>query len=160
MKKLFTPILAALRHFLGLFHPPTIAYALKESGIGMTVTVDDSSGSGQALTNDITSINWSTPRGVQDITGLDKSGIERLLLLGDGQLSMSGVFNDDANKSLAVLKTGISSNVTRTVVIVVSGQTLTMEMVISDFAMTRAQDGSFTWTATLQLCNGTVPAWT
>jgi len=125
----------------------------------MTVTIDDSGGSGQAITNDITSINWSTPRGVQDITGLDKSGMERLLLLADGQLSISGVFNDAANMSFAVLKTMVSSNATRTVVIVISGQTLTMEMVISDLAFTRAQDGSFTWTATLQLANGTIPTW-
>lgn len=131
----------------------------KESGIGMTVTVDDSAGAGQAITNDITSISFATPRGMQDITGLDKSGIERLLLLADGTVSITGVFNDAANMSHAVFKTVPTTSVSRTVVIVHSGQTLTMEMMFSDYSLNRAQDGSLTYTATGSLSNGTAPAW-
>ena len=48
--------------------------------MGMTVTVDDHLGAGKDISNDITSMGFKTPRGVQDITGLDKSAIERLLL--------------------------------------------------------------------------------
>ena len=132
---------------------------VKESGIGMTVTIDDASSSGQALTNDITSISFSTPRGLQDVTGLDKSAIERLLLLADGNVTINGVFNDDANKSHAVFKTVPTTSVSRTVVIVHSGQTLTMECMFSDYALSRAQDGSLTWTATGSVCNGTAPTW-
>jgi hypothetical protein len=131
----------------------------KESGIGMTVTVDDHSGSGQALTNDITSITFTTPRGSQDITGLDKSAIERLLLLADGTVTINGVFDDAANLSHAVFKTVPTTSVSRTVVIVVSGQTLTMECIFTDYSMNRAQDGSLTWTATGSLSNGTAPTW-
>lgn len=131
----------------------------KESGIGMTVTVDDSAGAGQAITNDITSISFATPRGMQDITGLDKSGIERLLLLADGTVSITGVFNDAANMSHAVFKTVPTTSVSRTVVIVHSGQTLTMEMMFSDYSLNRAQDGSLTYTATGSLSNGTAPTW-
>jgi hypothetical protein len=131
----------------------------KESGIGMTVTVDNSSGSGQALTNDITSISFSTPRGLQDITGLDKSAIERLLLLADGTVTINGVFNDDSNKSHEVFKTVPTTSVSRTVVIVHSGQTLTMECMFSDYSLNRAQDGSLTWTATGSVSNGTAPTW-
>ena len=131
----------------------------KESGIGMTVTVDDSAGAGQAITNDITSISFATPRGMQDITGLDKSGIERLLLLADGTVSITGVFNDAANMSHAVFKTVPTTSVSRTVVIVHSGQTLTMEMMFSDYSLNRGQDGSLTYTATGSLSNGTAPTW-
>lgn len=133
----------------------------KENGIGMTVTVDDSGGTGRDISNDITSINFSTPRGVQDITGLDKSAIERILLLADGNVTCNGVFNDAVNKSHDVFKTvpTQTATVTRTVVIVVSGQTLTMEMVFTDYALTRGQDGSLTWSAPGVLANGTAPTW-
>jgi hypothetical protein len=37
----------------------------------------------RAIKNDITNWQMATPRGVQDITGVDKSANERLLLLAD-----------------------------------------------------------------------------
>jgi hypothetical protein len=131
----------------------------KESGIGMTVTVDNSAGSGQAITNDVTSISFTTPRGIQDITGLDKSAIERLLLLADGTVTINGVFNDASNLSHDVFKTVPTTSVSRTVVIVHSGQTMTMECMFSDYSLNRAQDGSLTWTATGSVSNGTAPTW-
>jgi hypothetical protein len=42
---------------------------------------------------------------VQDITGLDKSANERLLLLADFSISLAGVFNDASNMSHDVFKT-------------------------------------------------------
>jgi len=66
----------------------------KESGLGMSVIIDDSGGSARTISNDITTIDISTPREEQDITGLDKSAHERLLLLADFSVSISGVFND------------------------------------------------------------------
>lgn len=136
----------------------------KESGIGMTVTIDDAGGTGRAITNDITSINFSTPRGVQDITGLDKSAIERLLLLADGTVSITGVFNDATNLSHDVFKTvptqsGSGTGSTRTCVIVHSGQTMTMELVLLDYSLNRASDGSLVWTVNGSIANGTAPTW-
>lgn len=131
----------------------------KESGIGMTVTVDNSAGSGQAITNDVTSIQFSTPRGLQDVTGLDKSAVERLLLLADGNVTINGVFNDASNLSHDVFKTVPTTSVSRTVVIAHSGQTMTVEIMFSDYSLNRAQDGSLTWTATGSLANGTAPTW-
>lgn len=131
----------------------------KLSGIGMTVTVDNSSGSGKAITNDITNISFATPRGSQDITGLDKSAIERLLLLADGNVTINGVFNVDADKSHDVFKTVPTTSVARTVVIVVGGATLTMECIFTDYSLNRGADGSLVWTATGSLSNGTAPTW-
>ena len=131
----------------------------KESGMVMTVSVDDSGGVVRDISNDITSMEFSTPRGVQDITGLDKSAIERLLVLADGAVTMTGVFNDAVNKSHDVFKTVPSSSVIRTVTILVSGQTLAMEMFFSDYALSRAASGELTWTATGALGNGSVPTW-
>ena len=135
----------------------------KEAGMGMTVTVDDSGGTGRDISNDITGITIGTPSGVQDVTGLDKSGMERLLLLADGTVSINGVFNDAATTgSHTVLKnyrTILAGQVGRTVAIAVSGQTLSMEILFSDYSLNRAGDGSLTFTATGSLASGTVPAW-
>lgn len=135
----------------------------KVSGLGLSITVDDSAGSGRDISNDIVSANWKTNSGEQNITGLDKSGMERLLLQADGQLSLTGVFNSAANKSHAVFKdyrTLAASQVGRTVVIAgVSGLSLSMEMVISDYTITRGANGELTWSATLSLSDGTVPTY-
>jgi hypothetical protein len=57
------------------------------------------------ISNDITSITIDTPYGVQDITGLDKSAIERLLLRADATGTITGVFNTASSMSHATLKT-------------------------------------------------------
>lgn len=137
----------------------------KVSGLTTSVTVDDAAGAGQDLSNDILSFNVSTPRGVQDITGLDKSAVERLLLRADGTISMNGVFNSATSKSHDVFKTvptqsGTGTGSTRTVVIVYPGpKTLTMECVLTDYQLSMGADGSLTWTVPGSLANGTAPAW-
>jgi len=125
----------------------------------MTCTVDNSAGSGQAITNDITNLAFTTPRGLQDVTGLNSSGVERLLLLADGTATMNGVFNDATNMSHDVFKTVPTTSVSRTVVIVHSGQTMTMELMLTDYPLTRAADGSLTWAVPGSLANGTAPTW-
>lgn len=99
------------------------------------------------------------PRGVQDITGIDKSAIERLLLLADFSGTMNGVFDDGANLAHVVLKTVGSTTVTRAIGIVISGQTLNNECLITDYALTRAASGEFTWSAPFSLQSGTAPQW-
>lgn len=132
----------------------------KENGLGWTtLNVDDSGGNARDIRNDVTNLDWSMPRGVQDITGIDKSAIERLLLLADFSGTMNGVFNDDSNKSHDVLKTVGSTSATRTIGIVISGQTLNNECLITDYAMTRAASGEFTFSAPFSLQSGTAPTW-
>lgn len=102
----------------------------------------------------------STPRAVQDITGVDRSAIERQLLLADGSATLNGAaFNDAANMSHAVFKTVSSTSVTRTLTLGVSGQTLAMEMLATDYSLNRGADGSLTWTVPLVLQSGTAPTW-
>lgn len=133
---------------------------MKESGLGWTtLSVDDSAGAVKAIKNDITNLQFSTPRGVQDVTGIDKSAIERLLLLADFTVTLNGVFNDAADFSHAVFKTVPSTSVARTTTITVSGQTLAGELLYTDYALTRGQDGSLTWSAPGVLSDGTVPTW-
>ena len=131
----------------------------KESGLGMTVAVDDSSGSARTISNDITNLDWATPRAVQDITGIDKSANERLLLLADFSVTLSGVFNDASNQSHDVFKTVPSTSVARTTTLTISGQVLACEAFYSDYALSRGSGGELTWTAPGALSGGAVPTW-
>ncbi len=131
----------------------------KEVGFAMTVALDDAAVAAKSIENDITSLNFSTPRGVQDITGVDASGVERLLLLSDFQATLNGVFNTTADKSHDVLKTVSSTSVTRTLTIVINSKTLAVETIVSDYALSRAQTGELTWTAPIALNATAVPAW-
>lgn len=134
----------------------------KESGLGMTVTVDDSAGSGQAISNDVTDLSWTMPSEVQDTTGVNSSGMERLYLRADLQITLNGVFNDAANLSFAVFKnyrTLAASEVGRTTAIAISGNTLSDEILYNDFSVNRAQNGEFRWSAPGSLSDGGVPAW-
>lgn len=137
----------------------------KENGLGFTgLSVDDSGGTLRDIRNDITNLQWSTPRAVQDVTGIDKSAMERILNLADMSVTLNGVFNDDSNKSHDVFKTVPSTSVAREITLNVSGQILgttpTVTLLFSDYALTRGDDGSLTWSAPGVLANGAVPTWT
>jgi hypothetical protein len=85
-------------------------------------------------------LQFSTPRAVQDVTGIDKSAMERLLLLADFSITLNGVFNDTATTSAhAVFSTVPSTSVNRTVTLTVSGDTLANETLFTDYALTRQQ---------------------
>ena len=131
----------------------------KESGLGMSVAIDDSGGTARTISNDITSLDWATPREVSDITGMDKSAFERLLLLADFTVSNSGVFNDASNMSHDVFKTVPSSSVARTTTTAISGQTLPGELFYTDYALGRSSSGELTWSAPGSLAGGVVPTW-
>lgn len=134
----------------------------KTSGLGATVIVDDSSGTPQTITNDVTNFSFSTPRAAQDITGVDKSAHERLLLLADCSVTLNGVFNTAANMSHVVFSTVPSTSVLRTTKIEpTSGSTpyLSTEQFFENYAITRAAAGELTWEATGNLGDGTVPTW-
>jgi len=132
----------------------------KETGLGWsTLSVDDSGGTARDIRNDVTNFQFATPRGVQDVTGVDKSAFERLHLLADFTITLNGVFNDATGQCHAVFKTVPSTSVARTTTLTVSGQTLAGELLYTDYALTRAQSGELTWTAPGVLADGTVPTW-
>lgn len=132
----------------------------KEAGLGWTtLSVDDSGGTARAIKNDITNLQFATPRAVQDVTGVDKSAMERLLLLADFSITLNGIFNDATNQSHDVFKTVPSTSVARTTTLNVSGQTLANEVLYTDYSLNRGQDGSLPFTAPGVLADGTVPTW-
>lgn len=132
----------------------------KQSGLGWTTfTVDNSGGSGQDIRNDITNFQLATPRGVQDVTGIDKSAIERILLLADLSVTIATVFNAAANLAHQVFRTVSSTSVNRTTALAIASQTLSSELLYTDYQLNRAADGAFTGSVPGVLADGTVPTW-
>jgi hypothetical protein len=132
----------------------------KENGLAITtLSVDDSGGTPRDIRNDITSFEFATPRAVQEVTGIDKSAMERLLLLADFTITLEGVFNDATNMSHSVWKTVPSTSVARTVSLNISGQTLANECLFTDYPLKRSDSGELTWSVEGLLADGTVPTW-
>jgi hypothetical protein len=130
----------------------------KTSGLGWTTcSVDDASGTPTVIKNDVTSVQFATPRAVQDVTGIDKSANERLLLLADASITLETVFNPSGAHT--VFSTVPSTSVARTTTLVVSGKTLAMEMLYTDYPLQRSNSGELTASVPGVLADGTVPTW-
>lgn len=133
----------------------------KISGLTSSVTIDDSGGSGRDISTDVTSLSINTSRGEQDITGVNKSAMERLLLREDTTISLSGVYDAGSNLAHDVFKTvgTQAGTVTRTAVIGFPVGTATLEVVPSNYNLALGADGSLTWTVDLHTANGTAISW-
>ncbi|MGD2042021.1 MAG: hypothetical protein PVJ28_00105 [Acidimicrobiia bacterium] len=131
----------------------------KTSGLGSTVTVDDSGGTGRDISTDVTEFNFATPKAVTDITGVDSSAMERLALLSDFSLSLKGKFDPGSNLAHDVFN-DIQGGVSRTVVIATGGATMTAECLLTDYQLARSGAGSLDWTVPGVLSDGVAPAWT
>lgn len=133
----------------------------KQSGLAWTtLSVEESDGAtARDLRNDITNFQFATPRGIQDVTGVDKSAIERLVLLADLSVTLNGVYNPTAQKSHMVFRTVPGTSTQRTTIIGIGGESLTSQILYTDYSLTRAQDGAFTWSVPGVLADGTVPTW-
>lgn len=131
----------------------------KASGLGWTTcSVDDASGTPTVIKNDVVDLQFSTPRATQDVTGIDKSAMERLLLLADFSITLNTVFN--ATGAHLVFKTVPSTSVARTTTLTVNGVTLANEVLYTDYPLQRANDGALTAAIPGVLADGTVPSWT
>ena len=134
----------------------------KQTGLGDYVAVDDSGGTVRDISNDISGgYGINIAQDLLETTGLDKSARERLTGMSDGDVTLTGTFNAASNKSRDVFKTRTTA---RTFDLRVGGNTsgypkLAMEMVIANYNIARDSAGVLTWTATLNLSDGTVPAW-
>jgi len=135
----------------------------KTSGLGATVIVDNAASAAQTISNDVNDFSFTTPRAVQDTTGVDKYAMERLLLLADFSVTLKGVFNTAANMSHAVFSTiPASSSPNRNVKLQpTSGGTpyLSCLCALTDYAITRSNAGELTWSVPGVLADGTVPTW-
>lgn len=136
----------------------------KQSGIAWTTfSVDSADGTVRDIRNDITDFNFATPRGTQDITGIDKSAHEVQLLLADFSVTVNGVPNLGAipgATSHGVWGSVPSTSVARTTTLTIGGRTLANEVLYTDYQIKRDADGKFTYSVPGVLADGTVPTWT
>jgi hypothetical protein len=130
----------------------------KSSGLGWTTcSVDNASGTPVDIRNDVTNLSFATPRAVQDVTGIDKSANERLLLLADASITLETVFNPTG--AHLVFATVPSTSVARTTSLAIGGKTLAMEMLYTDYPLQRSNSGELTASIPGSLADGTVPTW-
>lgn len=131
-----------------------------ETGLGWTtLSVDDASGTPCDIRSSLIGWQVATPRAIQDVTSLANNAMKRLQLLADMSVTGTGAFDDEAGKAHSVYKTVSSTDVARTTTLAISGQTLAAEILYTDYALNRAQDGSFGFTVPGVLASGLVPTW-
>lgn len=121
------------------------------------LSVDDSGGTPRAVINDITDLDFATPRAVFDVTGVDKSAMERLLGLADFSINLNAVWNPGATTSMFDVFSTMGT--ARTTTLTVGGKTLANECLYTDFQLKRGNDGDFRATIPGVLSDGTVPTW-
>lgn len=132
----------------------------KQSGLGWTTwTVADASSVAQDLREDITNLTLSTPRAVQDVTGINRSAHERLLLLADVSVEMNGVWDNGSNQAHEVFSTIPSTAVNRAIASTVNSANFGFNALLTDYGLTRSASGELTWKVPAVLADGGVPTW-
>lgn len=128
----------------------------KFAGITVTLNIDNNGGSPVNVSNDVSSIDFEIPIGEQVVTGLDMSAEERLQLLKDYKVSISGRGIPSSATRTAIWENTAGA---RTVTIdFPDSVTIAAEMLIFSVKGGRADDGAFTWSQDLALANGTAAA--
>ena len=151
----------------------------KASGIQTRIRADTSTGGLYDISGDVTNMDFAMPRGVQDITSINRSAMERILLLSDISGTINGIWNPngvDTSCSHEVFRTvSVSSTGNRRLDVTIgssgapvltdpqlSGDTVTSSGILvlfTDYALTRAQGGEMTWTVPFVLGSGIIPFW-
>jgi len=131
----------------------------KQTGLGATITIDDSAGTPVDVSVDLTNWSMATPKGVIEVTGVSQLGMARLLGLADASATFNTTFDTGATQSHSVFKSISNTNVARTVATVLASQTLSMEMLLTDYQIQRDDSAKITGTVPGVLSDGTPPAW-
>lgn len=131
----------------------------KQTGIGATVSIGDANGVSQTFSGNVQTFNINQSRAQIDVTGIDKSFMERLPGLGDYSIDLAGVY-DGAGTATAVQTFASMGTALRAFTIVVGpAGTAAGTAALASWSVSRAGDGALTWTATLNCANGTAMAW-
>lgn len=129
----------------------------KSNGLDFTVQVDDTTPTLRDISNDVTNFEFATPLNLLEVTGVDKSAMERIAGLADFSITLNGVHNPASNASFDVFKTlGTVRTVTLTTT---DSDVLTNECLFEEFGYERSDEGEFTWSASGLLADGTIPQW-
>lgn len=131
----------------------------KQTGLGWTTLTVDKSDQTTAvdIRSDCNSLNFSTPLAVQDDTGIDKSYNERIGLLGDFSIELDGTYNPSTSHTVF---SDISARKSRATTIVIGGATMgPVNVLYTDYQLSRDNSGSFTWKVPGGLADGAAPTW-
>jgi hypothetical protein len=131
----------------------------KESGIGATLSWDDSGGTPRTIGSDVGDASFDISRADLQVPGLADTAMSRVSGLTDFQITANGFFNDATNQWFDVVKTIGSSTASRTIAFALSGQTLTNECQMLSVNFTRARDGGMAVNATAALSDGATITW-
>jgi len=124
----------------------------KTSGIPTAFTIDDTAGNPITFSNDVATVSLDMTQALQDVSGLDETGTERIGLRGDYTCNFTG-FWGNANV-IAVF--GDIRNA-RDIEIAYPGRTFTGSVLIGSFGDAVSQDGSDLWTAAASSADGVFP---
>lgn len=122
----------------------------KINGIPTQFTIDNTAGTPVDISALIGSCVVNTSRALQDVTGLDKDGTERITLRGDYTVDVTG-FAEDASIISSIFYDPANQ---RDNTIVFPDETFTGTVVIGSFNKARNADGSISWTAQLSQAGG------
>lgn len=130
----------------------------KISGLGMSLTCEDSGGVARDISEDVMTFTSNQSRALIDVTGLDKEAFERLGGLKDFEFQFSGSFDPGSNKSHDVFND--LDNLREVVLEYPSAvATLTITVALESYNVSRGNDGALTWTVTARTADGTVGVW-
>ena len=132
----------------------------KQTGITGTVTIGDASGVSQTFSADVQTFNINQSRAQIDVTGIDKSFMERLPGLGDYSVDLACVFNGGNGTATAHYVFSSMGTALRAFTLVVGPQgTAVGTAALAAYSVARGADGALTWNATLNCANGSAMSW-
>jgi hypothetical protein len=125
----------------------------KQSGLPTGWALDDDGGSPITFSTDVGTISLDISQAVQDVSGIDVDGTERINLRGDWTAQATGFWEDGG------VVVGVFGDIrnARTLTVTYPGRTFTGECIITSFADALGQDGSDGWTASLSSSDGVFP---
>lgn len=130
-----------------------------ESGLSVTLTIDDELEAAKDVSATTGATNIDTPIELHDVTGLDKAAHATVSGLSDFTATVDGFFDDSADSFFDILKTATSTIVTRTFSWALSGQTLALETLIARVSYSRSRTAEMAISAEFRLQSGTAPLW-
>jgi hypothetical protein len=122
----------------------------KVNGIPTSFSIDTTAGTPTDISDLVGECTVNTSRALQDVTGLDKDGTERITLRGDFSIDVTG-FEDDGTDIDDIF---LDPANLRSLSIVFPNRTFAAEVVIGSFTETRGADGSIGWTAQMSQADG------
>jgi hypothetical protein len=126
----------------------------KMSGLPTSFSIDDSAGSPATFSSQVATLGLDISQALQDSSGLDVTGTERIPLRGDWSAPITGAAMEPAD----VVPVFGDIRGERNIVVTYPGNvTFTGKCVIGTFGSSVNQDGSWNWTANVSSSDGSFP---